>query len=134
MSTEQVCILLSFVGRPAPDLDLFLMLPDATAGSSVRVQTGIHFLSGCRKARTNSRPATSVSERAASSPASTEKLKKIHKVAVALRDQHDRATLYKPNLDKPVQKLDELHGLAETGPNLVAVAGCSEGFKFTACC
>jgi hypothetical protein len=32
-----------------------------------------HFLSGCRKARTNLRPATSVSERAASSPAVSKK-------------------------------------------------------------
>ena len=40
-----------------------------------------HFLSGCRKARTNPRPATVVSERAASSPACTHlRNSKIHKV------------------------------------------------------
>ena len=50
-----------------------------------------HFLSGCRKARTNLRPATVVSERAASSPACTHlRNSKIHKVLP--HDQHDLAT------------------------------------------
>ena len=50
-----------------------------------------HFLSGCRKARTNPRPATVVSERAASSPACTLlRNSKIHKLLT--HDQHDLAT------------------------------------------
>ena len=50
-----------------------------------------HFLSGCRKARTNLRPAMSFSERAASSPACTHlRNSKIHKVLP--HDQHDLAT------------------------------------------
>ena len=67
-----------------------------------------HFLSGCRKARTDSRPATSFLERAASSPAwPQERNSKIHKLLVP-HDQHDLvihakvAKLIRVRLDRAV--------------------------------